>query len=213
MSARHNGGVSDIRGIIDNINDTGSEYQRLSGFAEMFDYKAQGKSLHHKYGIVDAVTTTSDPIVVTGSHNWSRSANEKNDENTLIIHDVFIANQFMQEFKSRYNDLGGETSFIVPVITTVAEKGLYPTEVELHQNYPNPFNPITTITFFLPEKMDINLAVYNTLGQKAREIYSGVRGAGLNVFDFDAGNLSSGIYIYTLSGNGFSLSRKLVVLK
>ena len=63
--------------------------------------------MHHKYAIVDYNSSNSDPIVLTGSHNWSTSAETKNDENTLIIHDLFVANEFYEEFTSRYNQVSG----------------------------------------------------------------------------------------------------------
>jgi len=46
--------------------------------------------------------TASDPFVITGSMNWSANGEDTNDENTLIIHDADIANQFYQEFAARY---------------------------------------------------------------------------------------------------------------
>ena len=61
--------------------------------------KYQGAGLiHHKLAIVDPNNYYSDPQVVTGSHNWSTSADTKNDENTVIIHDADLANQYFQEF-------------------------------------------------------------------------------------------------------------------
>ena len=65
------------------------------------------RKLHHKYMLVDA-DTPFNPTVITGSANWSRNANEINDENTLFIHDARIANQFLQEFYARYQQAGGE---------------------------------------------------------------------------------------------------------
>lgn len=59
--------------------------------------------MHHKYMIVDANHPDSDPQVFVGCHNWSLSADTKNDENTLIIHDATIANIYYQEFDVRYN--------------------------------------------------------------------------------------------------------------
>ena len=47
----------------------------------------------------------SDPLVITGSHNWSTAAETNNDENTIIIHDANIANQFYQEFYMRMSEL------------------------------------------------------------------------------------------------------------
>jgi phosphatidylserine/phosphatidylglycerophosphate/cardiolipin synthase-like enzyme len=59
---------------------------------------------HHKYLIVDQSNTASDPILLTGSHNWSNGADQKNDENTVIVHDATIANIYYQEFTQRFKD-------------------------------------------------------------------------------------------------------------
>ncbi len=79
-------------------------------------FPANGNTQHHKYGIVDASLWESDPTTITGSQNWSNAGENDNDENTLIINDGFIANQFMQEFKKRYNEAGGTGTFIIPVV-------------------------------------------------------------------------------------------------
>ncbi len=54
--------------------------------------------MHNKYAIINESDPASSPVVITGSHNWSNAANNDNDENTLIIHDAGIANQFYQQF-------------------------------------------------------------------------------------------------------------------
>lgn len=59
--------------------------------------------MHHKYMIADQSNPTSDPMVLTGCHNWSSSAEIRNDENTLIIHDAEIANIYYQEFVERFS--------------------------------------------------------------------------------------------------------------
>ena len=89
----------------------------------------------------------------------------------------------------------------------------YPTSIELNQNYPNPFNPVTTISFFVPFDQQVSLTVYNSLGQKVIDLYEGVAKAGMNVRDFNASNLSSGVYIYQLRSKNQILSKKLVLLK
>ena len=60
--------------------------------------------MHHKYMIVDQANADSDPLVLTGSHNWSASAQLRNDENTLIIHDQGVANAYYQEFIPRFRN-------------------------------------------------------------------------------------------------------------
>ncbi len=68
------------------------------------DFRKTGESgiMHHKYLIVDNSDNNSDPLVLTGSHNWSSSAEYRNDENTLIVHDDTIANLYFQEFTERF---------------------------------------------------------------------------------------------------------------
>ncbi len=208
--SRVNSGVK-LRGIIDNVNDSGSQFLFLQNYGEVFDYNLAG-TLHHKYGIVDASWQTLDPYVITGSHNWSNAAENDNDENTLIIKDIFIANQYMQEFKKRYNDLGGTGTFTIPILQDVKDKFI-PYKVELYQNYPNPFNPITTISFTLPQKSEAKIILFDVLGKEIKTIYNGIADAGKTVVDFRADGLPSGVYYYTLYVNNTSLSRKMVLMK
>ncbi|NVO01419.1 MAG: T9SS type A sorting domain-containing protein [Bacteroidetes bacterium] len=101
----HNSG-KDVKGIIENISYFGSEYAGfISNGIDVLSHENIPNSFHHKYGIVDALNSSSDPMVITGSHNWTNSAENDNDENTLIIHDPFIANQYYEEFMTRYNEM------------------------------------------------------------------------------------------------------------
>lgn len=93
-----------------------------------------------------------------------------------------------------------------------------PSKFSLEQNHPNPFNPITKITFELPANSDVKLIVYNTIGQLVAELINDELNAGRHEFDFDAQNLSSGIYYYTLSAAGkdgkvFHSTRKMILIK
>ena len=200
-----------VRGIIDNVNDSGSQYLYLKNYGEVFDYNLTG-TLHHKYGLVDASWVNLEPYVITGSHNWSNAAENDNDENTLIIKDIYIANQFMQEFKKRYNDLGGTGTFVIPILSEVEDKFI-PNKVELYQNYPNPFNPITTITFTVKERVPVKIILYNALGEKVRVLYDQVAEPGKTVIDFAANGLAAGTFYYVLYTGQNVLTRKMVLLK
>ncbi|MCP5062566.1 MAG: T9SS type A sorting domain-containing protein, partial [Ignavibacteriae bacterium] len=154
--------------------------------------------------------------------NWSRSANEKNDENTLIIHDVYIANQYMQEFKSSYNQLGGNNSFSIPTVTSIKNnnKNLTANSFILNQNYPNPFNPTTIINYTIPvvdadfaSTRNVSLKVYNVLGKEVQTLVNQKQQPGEYSVTFNAENLSTGIYFYKLQVGGFLQSKKMLLIK
>ncbi|MBI5727748.1 MAG: choice-of-anchor A family protein [Ignavibacteriales bacterium] len=88
-----------------------------------------------------------------------------------------------------------------------------PAGYKLEQNYPNPFNPSTQIRISIPAQGEYALTVYNILGQKAATVYSGNLSTGSHAFSFNAKDLPSGMYIYTLTGKGVSLSKKMLLLK
>jgi phosphatidylserine/phosphatidylglycerophosphate/cardiolipin synthase-like enzyme len=87
------------------INVFNSIYNQVGPLIQIYTPQLGNEILHHKYMIVDQ-NTTLDPLVLTGSHNWSYTAETKNDENTIVIHDALIANQFYQEFYKRMQDNG-----------------------------------------------------------------------------------------------------------
>ncbi len=103
----------------------------------------------------------------------------------------------------------------VSTITGVEENiSEIPSTYALNQNYPNPFNPSTTINFSLKEKGQVNLIVYNMIGEKVSELVSEEMGAGSHQINFDGSNLASGAYIYRLDvENKFNETRKMMLVK
>lgn len=211
MYNRYQLGASDIRGIIDQANGTGSQYSQLQGFAQMFTTVSTG-TVHHKYGMVDVTNPLSQPTVITGSHNWSGNAETDNDENTVIISDIYIANKYMQEFKSRYNEDGGTSSFIIPVLG-VEDELFDISNYSLNQNYPNPFNPSTVISYDLKSSGYVTLKVYDILGNEISTLINKEQAPGRYSVPFIASGLSSGVYFYTLNTTNYSETKKMILTK
>ena len=89
----------------------------------------------------------------------------------------------------------------------------FPKEFNLLQNYPNPFNPSTQISFSIPEAGVVKLNIYNVLGEVVSELVNENLEAGFHQYQFNANNLTSGIYFYSISVNGFTRLKKMNLMK
>ncbi len=84
---------------------------------------------------------------------------------------------------------------------------------ELEQNYPNPFNPATTIKYTLAEQSNVTLKVYDMLGNEVATLVNATQQAGSHQVNFDASNLASGLYLYTIKAGNFTSTKKMMLLK
>ena len=102
-----------------------------------------------------------------------------------------------------------------PIIVGVSNENsnALPIVYSLSQNYPNPFNPSTTIKFGLPKAGNVSLVVYDILGRKVTELVNGDLTAGYHTINFNASDLSSGVYFYRLQAGDFVSVKKLMLLK
>ncbi|MEI7483411.1 MAG: M28 family peptidase [Ignavibacteriota bacterium] len=104
--------------------------------------------------------------------------------------------------------------FVYQTGTGVGNNGsLLPAKYELNQNYPNPFNPLTKINFAIPKKAFVTLKVYNLLGKEVATLISDTKNAGYYTIDFNASDLSSGVYYYRLESDGFTDVKKMMLIK
>ena len=108
-----------------------------------------------------------------------------------------------------YQNLAGYPTGIIQI---GFEKTM-PKSFSLEQNYPNPFNPTTTINFNLGKASQFDLSVYDLLGRKVATLINGKRSAGHYSITWNAGTLSSGIYLYTLKAGQNKISRRMLLLK
>ena len=98
------------------------------------------------------------------------------------------------------------------------EDSTIPSDFALHGNYPNPFNPTTQIRFDLPNKNDVNINIYNMLGQKVKVFSMPNTPAGTHTITWNATNqsgqpLSAGVYLYQMIAEDFVKTRKMILLK
>ncbi len=104
-------------------------------------------------------------------------------------------------------------------ITSIQQNDKMLTEFKLFQNYPNPFNPSTIIRYALPEECKVIVRVFNLLGQEVQTLFSGIQRAGFHKHEFNANQLASGIYFYSVnaeSNNGdkqYSEVKKMLLAK
>jgi hypothetical protein len=94
-----------------------------------------------------------------------------------------------------------------------AKASLTPKAFRLYQNYPNPFNPKTVINYELPVANDVELSVYNLLGEKVETLFAGQQHAGAHQVQWNAAGYASGIYYYYLKAGLYQESRKMILLK
>ena len=104
-------------------------------------------------------------------------------------------------------------SLLIPVTAIESDVLPIPVKFFVDQNYPNPFNPNTTIHFGLPATTHVKAQVFNLLGQQVTTLYDGLLKAGEHELQFEAGNLTSGVYFYRIQAGNDVLMKQMVLLK
>jgi len=100
-----------------------------------------------------------------------------------------------------------------PPVAIAQENPEIPSEYALNQNYPNPFNPRTTIEYTLPRREHVSLDIYDIRGTKLETLVDDMQDQGRHKVQFDASRYSSGIYFYSLRGEDYSETKKMVLVK
>lgn len=162
--------------------------------SNLFTDSQANSLLHHKYLIVDQSNTLSDPLVLTGSHNWTTSANTMNDENTLIIHDSTIANVYYQEFVARFKEDGG-------VLSVNEMKNRIDFKI-----YPNPSTGIVNIGIVQVSMNKSTIEILDVLGRTCltSEMVNGQ-------FSLDLSDYSKGVYFARVREVEKSMVKKIIL--
>ncbi len=131
---------------------------------------------------------------------------------------------FIEFFDERYLELANEIGDPFDITVSSGTVHIEPTDVdgtgnllplrfELRQNYPNPFNPSTNISYTVEKTTYLTLEVYSISGRRVDKIDLGRKNPGTYSFVYRAADQPSGVYLYRLSGENFSLSRQMILLK
>jgi len=143
----HQKGI-EVRLIVEDAGTSSLALSRLMQAGVNVAIHDQSGLFHHKYAIIDEGYPESDPTVVSGSHNWTLSADNTNDENTLIIHDQSITNIFRQEYEARWSELNPTGTILLTDNPSLS----------LH---PNPASDLIEMTNPMSEKCTITLIDVN----------------------------------------------------
>lgn len=214
MKAKYNPPTLMVRGVFDQSNSSNTLYQEMKGIGGSSPWNPPAKVwlenfnglLHDKYTVIDADLMTSNPVVETGSFNYTNAADQGNDENMMIIYDSLIANQYYQDFVKRITDAGG-TVDIKRTSNTVPDK------FSLSQNYPNPFNPSTQFKLSVSKSADVKVLIYDVLGRQIASLVDKRMEPGEYILNWNASAYTSGVYFYQLSADGLKSDVKKMVLK
>ncbi len=198
LISKYNGGLTNINIVTDTQNPTGNQFDNLqANLAANHVVKFTNSGImHHKFMVVDNFNSTSDPLVLVGSHNWSSSAENKNDENTLIVHDLNIANQYYQAFAFLYVDAGGQITLANPEFTT-HEFALYP----------NPTTGLLTIDTKNAYSLEnVSIRIHDALGKNVFfNEYSSLVHENISI-----SNQAAGLYFVTIQTNGKTWHYKVI---
>jgi phosphatidylserine/phosphatidylglycerophosphate/cardiolipin synthase-like enzyme len=214
----------EVRGVFDQNLDPNTRYYQMIGLAAPAwsppaDVHLGNYSpgvLHHKTMLIDVGHQNSDPLVITGSANWSANARNYNDENQVYIHDYDIARQYLQEFAARYHAAGGTGP--LGEGAAVLEPAPAPGATGLRTwSAPNPFVERTQIWFTLARTARARLAIHDVAGRRLRTFDLGERQAGTpHAVQWDGRDargrtVAPGVYYYRIDAGGAATRGELTI--
>ncbi|MCF8412921.1 MAG: T9SS type A sorting domain-containing protein [Melioribacteraceae bacterium] len=145
-----------------------------------------------------------------------------NSDTTVTVFNNLGNQKFNFTFQSDPSNLEIDPEFkilrdIQQVTKVDEDNDLQPNQIKLFQNFPNPFNPSTAIKFSLPKESNVELAIYDLLGNKILTLINSKYGIGTHTINFNPADynkqLSSAVYIYTLTSGETEISKKMLLVK
>ena len=161
-----------------------------------------------KWVWVSGSHTTTSTIIPSLAAVWDANLNSGS---TTFIYKILIAGTY--NYKCTPHESMGMTGVINASPSAITQIETVIPKFELKQNYPNPFNPTTNINFGIAQKNFVTLKVYDLLGNEVQTLVSSELNAGSYNVDFNATELSSGVYFYKLQAGKFNNTRRMIIIK
>lgn len=210
-----NSAYSPVFKILGNINSTGS-FKFSSEIGSKFKVKFCGSSVQTISG--------AGEIIFPSNLEAFELNNNISLEKDLAVNCPIILNRFEiinNGFEFTYNpQFGNPFNGTKTIISNTGAIGgnlsvnsSIPSEYSISQNYPNPFNPSTKIDFSLPVDSKVSIRVFDITGKEIAVLVNSVVEAGVHTVNFNASELSSGIYFYTINAGSFTKTVKMVLAK
>jgi hypothetical protein len=160
--------------------------------------------------LFDADENIIDSLTFSDSSPWPEDADGNGP--TLSLKNPNMENHLPESWAASLEY--GTPGVINDVFVDVEEEAnLIPTEYSLYQNYPNPFNPVTNIKYSIVKATDVSIKVYDILGNEIETLVNEFHKPGFYNIQFNASNLSSGVYFYRIIAENFISTKKLILLK
>jgi hypothetical protein len=178
----------------------------------------------YKYSFGDPIFAAGAKTVLIGDTNWVVLEGDTVISRYFQILGLFWGEEIIEKLGLFSFNIEGPSEFLTGAIINGKEYGtivnvekvhdFIPKVLHLFQNYPNPFNPVTTIKFSMPFNNEfIEIIVYDIIGRQITKLLSKHMRAGNCEVMFDASNLASGIYYYTLFVKSQKITKSMVVIK
>ncbi len=170
------------------------------------------------------LTDASMNVAILGNFDVTAKSGAVGFQNTGRWYDYFKGDSIeVSDVNMQFNLTPGEFRIFTTKRLSVPESGIavaveeqnaeIPSSLALEQNYPNPFNPTTKINFSVPNTGNVTMKIYDLLGREIMTLVNQSKPAGNYTVDFDASQLSSGVYIYQLRSGNSLLTKKMMVVK
>jgi len=191
-------------GMIYRSTDQGANwsYQKLSQMIKSVYFPSGLTGYASGYNCISYKTTN-------GGNNWFATYNIYAFSSDCI----FFTDEQTGYGVSEYGTIIKTTTGGGVLISIEPQSYVVPRAYNLYQNYPNPFNPVTKIKFDIPNAMNASLRIFDILGREIAVIVNDFLIPGTYAFDYDGSDLPSGVYFYVLRGEGFTESKKMILLK